>query len=156
MDVLKIAEKIKRLPHQTEESLKDMFDLVLALDSVPEKLEFNRWVRKEAMKIISAEMYNLIKKTYLLGAKSGIFSDYLIYIEWNRKPEKRFYQPRMHYLRPMIQGYQDILDGKLDLLTISQPKRTGKALTLDTKLLTPTGFMRMGDVQIGTILIGAD
>ena len=57
------------------------------------------------------------------------FYSYLIYIEWNRPLEKRFYQPRMHYLQPMVQGYQDILDGKLDLLTISQPKRTGKSQT---------------------------
>lgn len=71
-------------------------------------------------------VWEVLKKSFLYAARD-IFSDYMFYIEWNRPPEKRFYQPRMHYLAPMVQGYQDILDGKLDLLTISQPKRTGKS-----------------------------
>jgi predicted phage terminase large subunit-like protein len=123
----------------------------------------NLWLRTETAKQVMqnkdpeliAKFYELNKKTYLYMAPDD-FHSYLIYIEWNRPVDRRFYQPRMHYLRPMVRGYQDILDGKLDLLTISQPKRTGKALTLDTKLLTPTGFIRMGDVRIGTVLIGAD
>lgn len=72
------------------------------------------------------QVYNLMKRSYLLTARDN-FSDYMFYIEWDRKPEARFYQPRMKYLAPMVQGYQDVLDGKLDLLTISQPKRTGKS-----------------------------
>ena len=71
-------------------------------------------------------VYSLMKRSYLLTARDN-FSDYMFYIEWDRKPAARFYQPRMRYLAPMVQGYQDILDGKLDLLTISQPKRTGKS-----------------------------
>jgi predicted phage terminase large subunit-like protein len=72
-----------------------------------------------------AKIYDALKKSYLLSAKDN-FSDFMFYIEWNRAPEKRFYQPRMGYLKPMVDGYQAILDGKLDLLTVSQPKRSGK------------------------------
>lgn len=100
-------------------------------------------------------VYDLLKRSYLLTARDN-FSDFMFYIEWNRKPEQRFYQPRMKYLAPMVQGYQEVLDGKLDLLTVSQPKRTGKALTLDTPLLTPNGWVKMGDVRVGDTLIGAD
>ena len=57
------------------------------------------------------------------------FDSFMTYIELDRKPEKRFYAPRKHYLRPMVQGFQDILDGKLRLLTISMPKRAGKSQT---------------------------
>ena len=57
------------------------------------------------------------------------FDSFMTYIELDRKPEKRFYAPRKHYLRPMIQGFQDVLDGKLRLLTISMPKRAGKSQT---------------------------
>jgi predicted phage terminase large subunit-like protein len=48
-------------------------------------------------------------------------------MEIDRKPEKRFYSPRRHYLLPIVQGYQDVLDGKLRLLTCSLPKRAGKS-----------------------------
>lgn len=57
------------------------------------------------------------------------FDAFMTYIELDRKPEKRFYAPRKHYLRPMVQGFQDVLDGKLRLLTISMPKRAGKSQT---------------------------
>lgn len=55
------------------------------------------------------------------------FDAFMTYIELDRKPEKRFYAPRRHYLRPVVQGFQDILDGKLQLLTVSMPKRAGKS-----------------------------
>lgn len=57
------------------------------------------------------------------------FDSFMTYIELDRKPEKRFYAPRKHYLRPMVQGFQEVLDGKLRLLTISMPKRAGKSQT---------------------------
>lgn len=57
------------------------------------------------------------------------FDSFMTYIELDRKPEKRFYAPRKHYLSPMVQGFQDVLDGKLRLLTISMPKRAGKSQT---------------------------
>nr|DAE68791.1 MAG TPA: Terminase [Caudoviricetes sp.] len=55
------------------------------------------------------------------------FDSYLTYIELDRKPEKRFYQPRKHYLNRYVAAYQKILDGELDFLSISMPKRAGKS-----------------------------
>lgn len=55
------------------------------------------------------------------------FDSYLTYIELDRKPGKRFYQPRKHYLNRYVAAYQKILDGELDFLSISMPKRTGKS-----------------------------
>ena len=57
------------------------------------------------------------------------FDSFMLYLELDRKPDKRFYAPRRHYLKPMVQGFQDVLDGKLRLLTISMPKRAGKSQT---------------------------
>lgn len=49
------------------------------------------------------------------------------YIEVDEKdPYKRFYFPRKKVLQPVVAAYQDIYDGKLDFLSVSQPKRTGK------------------------------
>lgn len=72
--------------------------------------------------------YEIYRKSLLFDAPY-FFDSYLLYMELNRKPEKRFYAPRRHYLRPMVQGFQDVLDGKLRLLTISMPKRAGKSQT---------------------------
>lgn len=49
------------------------------------------------------------------------------YIEVDEKdPYKRFYFPRRKVLQPVVSAYQEIYDGKLDFLSVSQPKRTGK------------------------------
>jgi len=54
------------------------------------------------------------------------FDSFLTYLEWQREPEKRFYMPRRRTLLPIVRAFQEVADGKLDLLTVSQPKRTGK------------------------------
>ena len=75
-----------------------------------------------------AKFYEQWRRCLLFEAPQD-FDSFLTYIELDRKPEKRFYAPRKHYLRPMVQGFQDVLDGKLRLLTISMPKRAGKSQT---------------------------
>lgn len=70
--------------------------------------------------------YRTYRKTLLFDAPHE-FDSFLLYMELDRKPEKRFYQPRRHYLRPIVQGYQEIVDGTLRLLTASLPKRAGKS-----------------------------
>lgn len=72
--------------------------------------------------------YNTWRESLLFDAPHN-FDAFMRYIELDRKPEKRFYAPRAHYLKPMVQGFQDVLDGKLRLLTISMPKRAGKSQT---------------------------
>lgn len=75
-----------------------------------------------------ARFYEQWRRCLLFEAPHD-FDSFMTYIELDRKPEKRFYAPRKHYLRPMVQGFQDVLDGKLRLLTISMPKRAGKSQT---------------------------
>lgn len=75
-----------------------------------------------------AKFYEQWRRCLLFEAPHD-FDSFMTYIELDRKPEKRFYAPRKHYLRPMVRGFQDVLDGKLRLLTISMPKRAGKSQT---------------------------
>lgn len=75
-----------------------------------------------------AKFYEQWRRCLLFEAPHD-FDSFMTYIELDRKPEKRFYAPRKHYLKPMVQGFQDVLDGKLRLLTISMPKRAGKSQT---------------------------
>lgn len=75
-----------------------------------------------------AKFYEQWRRCLLFEAPHD-FDSFMTYIELDRKLEKRFYAPRKHYLRPMVQGFQDVLDGKLRLLTISMPKRAGKSQT---------------------------
>ena len=82
---------------------------------------------KDSLQVIN--LYDILKKTYLLPAHED-FESYMVYLEWNRKPEERFYQPRAKKLRPIVEGLQMLADNELDELFISQPPRTGKTTLL--------------------------
>lgn len=60
------------------------------------------------------------------AAKTGHFTSFLKFVEWDRQPDNRFFLPRQRVLQRIVDAFQDVADGKLDLLTVSQPKRTGK------------------------------
>lgn len=64
----------------------------------------------------------------VVGAEAPCLVDsFFTYIECDEKdPYKRFYYPRKERLKPIITAYQEVYDGKLDFLSVSQPKRTGK------------------------------
>lgn len=56
-----------------------------------------------------------------------LVDSFFYYIELDEKdPYKRFYFPRRKVLKPVVSAYQEVYDGKLDFLSVSQPKRTGK------------------------------
>ena len=81
------------------------------------------------------------------------FDSYCIYLEWNREPQKRFYQPRRKVLHPLVQDLQDLADGKLDFLGISLPPRVGKLVSDDTPVLTRSGWKNHGDLVVGDKVI---
>lgn len=73
--------------------------------------------------------YTEIEDYYsIIGSEAPYLVDsFFRYIECDEKdPYKRFYLPRRERLRPIINAYQEVYDGKLDFLSVSQPKRTGK------------------------------
>lgn len=73
--------------------------------------------------------FEILNKYYnLLEYEAPYLVDsFFYYIELDEKdPYKRFYFPRRKVLQPVVNAYQEIYDGKLDFLSVSQPKRTGK------------------------------
>lgn len=70
--------------------------------------------------------YELAKKIALFLAYDN-FEYYLLYVEWNREPKKKFYVPRQSVLGVVVNDLQDLEDGKLDLLAVSLPPRVGKS-----------------------------
>lgn len=74
---------------------------------------------------LKPEWDNMYWDTLLFEAPYLVDS-FMRYIERDDLPEKRFYQPRAEKMKPIIQAYQEVYDGELDFLSVSQPKRTGK------------------------------
>ena len=71
------------------------------------------------------ENRELLKRAYLLSARDH-FDDFMIYIEWNRPLPEKYWLPRRNKLLPLCNALQDLEDGLLDELFLSQPPRTGK------------------------------
>lgn len=55
------------------------------------------------------------------------FESFLLYVEKNREPEKKFYPPRRKVLGRVVSKLQELADDKLDMLGISLPPGTGKS-----------------------------
>lgn len=75
------------------------------------------------------EFFGLYKRSLLFDAPH-FFDAYLLYLEINRLPEERFYQPRRKVLKPLVDALQDLADDKLDELFMSLPPRIGKTSLL--------------------------
>ena len=70
--------------------------------------------------------FELHHDVVLLGAPHS-FHLYLLAVEWNRDPERKFYPPRRRVLKTLVDDLQDLADHKLDFLGISLPPRVGKS-----------------------------
>lgn len=66
--------------------------------------------------------------SYDTKARNGDFEAFCIALEWNRPIHKQFYLPRARLLKKhgVVQGIQDLIDDKLDLLVLNCPPRCGK------------------------------
>lgn len=70
------------------------------------------------------DLYN--KALLLLAQEHKDFDSYLLYVEKNRDPEDRYYQPRRNKIYWLVQKMQRLIDDELDILSISMPPGTGK------------------------------
>lgn len=118
---------------------EDWFQAVVNLrDALPQDKRFDAYKYSGELRSVCAAMmgkmktgedvakvYDIIGRTYLLEAKD-VFDSYCIYLEWNRAPEKKFYQPRRKVLKTVANALQDLADDRLDLLAISMPPGSGK------------------------------
>lgn len=132
--ISKIFSKIKKDPEDLQ-AYEDIFSLCMGYEEEDFKLAHK--ANKELRELIGAnintdnatKLYGLYKRTLLFDAPYD-FDSYLLYIEINRKPEERFYQPRRRILKQIVDKLQALVDDELDELFISLPPRVGKTTLL--------------------------
>lgn len=110
-------------------SLLGMANEVLSEDKELSKKLANK-VRFLALRLCSTgdiKYYNLYNQALLfLAQKHKDFDSYLLYVEKDRDPEDRYYQPRRNKIYWLVQKMQRLIDDELDILSISMPPGTGK------------------------------
>lgn len=124
-----IQAYLRKHPHSLE-AYEDWFELARANGDI----DICRDILKGVTSVVGnphtkiEEKYrghDLMKRLNLMLAPK-YFHHYCIYLEWNRDPKKRFYQPRMKALYPLVREMQKLEDDELDLLCISLPPGVGK------------------------------
>lgn len=119
---------------------EDWFQAVVNLrDALPQDKRFDAYKYSGELRSVCAAMmgkmktgedvakvYDIIGRTYLFEAKD-VFDSYCIYLEWNRAPEKKFYQPRRRILHTLVNDLEDLFFHRVDFLGISMAPRTGKS-----------------------------
>ena len=133
IEALEKAPDLKKNPAR----LKDYIEMGKNIFIVEQDKEEGKRICSKARDIALAKSYKTdasFYDDYLLALKYlaryfNDFDSYMIFLEHKRESEAQFYLPRRSILKNklgVIQGFQDILDDKLDMLTISLPAGTGK------------------------------
>ena len=124
-----VKRYIKAHPQEAE-AYEDWFEMARAENDT----DVCKDILKGVSKLVSSpyvpieERYrghDLMKKLNLMLAPI-YFHHYCLYLEWNREPKRRFYQPRMKQLYPLTNALQDLEEDRLNLLCISMPPGVGK------------------------------
>lgn len=130
-----IEQAIQNKPSEYQ-LYKDLFDLCVSsekemFDIAHEySAKLRQYISRELKSTTKVEEFYSLYKNALLFDAPHFFDAYMQYLEIDRKPQERFYQPRRKVLKPIVDALQDLVDDKLDELFISQPPRTGKTTTL--------------------------
>lgn len=144
---------------------RDCLDLLL---NMREDFVFseNKEVRDYAMKISkyahemaaymaaqtgSSEFDDLYWKYLLLEAQNYQVDSGLLYLEKNRLPKERFYEPRREVFvkHQIIQSLQDLMDDELDIFGLSVPPGCGKS-TLEDFFLSLVGGWFPNDFNLSS------
>ena len=109
------------------EAINDLDNACRYADIVIDLLQHNKVEYRDNQE--TREKINKMWVTsYDTKARNGDFESFCIALEWNRPIHKQFYLPRAKLLKKhgVIQGVQDLIDDKLDLLVLNLPPRIGK------------------------------
>lgn len=132
--ISKIFSEIQKDPSNYR-AYEDVFSLCRSLEGGDFKLahdtnaELRVYISRGMQTSAYAKLFDLYKRSLLFDAPHN-FDSYLLYLEINRKPEERFYQPRRRILKEVVDNLQKLVDDELDELFISMPPRVGKTTIL--------------------------
>lgn len=132
--ISKIFSEIQKDPSNYR-AYEDVFSLCRSLEGGDFKLahdtnaELRVYISRGMQTSAYAKLFDLYKRSLLFAAPHN-FDSYLLYLEINRKPEERFYQPRRRILKEVVDNLQKLVDDELDELFISMPPRVGKTTIL--------------------------
>lgn len=128
----RIIEKLHKVDLHQYKYCSMLMDMVLAVKDDDLELAKSECQHVKNLAAVGTRVdfrfKDLYWKAVLFLAQNKDLDSYLLYLERYRDPEDRFYLPRRNQLRKLglVQAMQDLIDDKLDILTISCPPGVGK------------------------------
>lgn len=121
--------------------------LKFAMDSS----RYAHWYSDSNVKYIGDDFDKLYWQFLLMEGQHHQVDSGLLYLEKNRVPKERFYEPRREvFMRHGItQGFQDLMDDKIDILSVSLPPGTGKS-TIEIFFLALAGGWFPNDFNLSS------
>lgn len=109
------------------ETIEDFDNACKYADLIIDLLSHNKIVYNDNREM-RKKINDMWVRSYDTKARQGDYEAFCIALEWNRPIHKQFYLPRAKLLKKhgVIQGIQDLIDDKLDLLVLNLPPRIGK------------------------------
>lgn len=128
-----IAEAIRSTELNTYKTLHDYLEMAKAIaepdgdNDLAYALEMTRDIKEIVPKLPLTQEFNELYWQAMLFEAPYRFESFLLYMEKNRRPDKRFYQPRAKTLKIVVDDLQDLEEGLLDFYGLSLPPRVGKS-----------------------------
>lgn len=130
-----IFSQIKKAPAEYG-AYEDLFLLCRELEGADFSLahDTNSRLKRYIARAVSrgdnaAAFFELYKRSLLFDARHD-FDSYLLYLEIDRPPEQRFYQPRRRIMKGLVDAIRQLVDNELDELFLAMPPRVGKTTIL--------------------------
>lgn len=154
LGLIEDKERVKKVEYDyKEKKLKysESIEIGIAI-----ALAINDEIRGAESQEEQVELWNVMKETYYYLARY-LFEYFLVAMEFGIPAEKQFIAPRTSVLNGVAREMSKFYYREdRPIMTLSMPQGTGKEQPLSSKILTPSGWIRMGEVKVGTRVIGAD
>lgn len=128
-----VVDAIKRSDLNSYKALSDLLDMAKVIAD-PEgdhdlayALKLTNFIKRKIPTLPSSIVLNQLYWQAMKFEAPYRFESFLLYMEKNRSPKKRFYQPRAKTLHVVVEDLQDLEDGLIEFYGLSLPPRVGKS-----------------------------
>lgn len=128
-----VVNAIKRSDLNSYKALSDLLDMAKVIAD-PEgdhdlayALKLTNFIKRKIPTLPSSIVLNQLYWQAMKFEAPHRFESFLLYMEKNRSPKKRFYQPRAKTLHVVVEDLQDLEDGLIEFYGLSLPPRVGKS-----------------------------
>lgn len=130
---LAIVNAIKQSDLNSYKALRDLLDMAKVIadeegdNDLGYALKLTDFIKRKVPTLPVSVGLNELYWEALKFEAPHRFESYLYYMEKNRSPKKRFYQPRAKTLKIVVDDLQDLEDGVIEFYGLSLPPRVGKS-----------------------------